>query len=119
MFMPLALALLALARTGPAVRALGAVAAAGTAAGAAFALAGGIAGYLIARFGLRSRARHAAFAGLLGAFELWALVLLSGGFQAAFLGASTLLMLGAVGAAFCALGAWLNRRPRDKATRKL
>jgi hypothetical protein len=119
MFMPLALALLAVARTGPLVRGLGAVAAAGTAAGAAFALAAGIAGYLMARFGPRSRGRHAAFAGLLGAGELWGLVLLSGGFQAAFLGASTLLMLAGVGAAFCALGAWLRRRQRDKASPKL
>src|SRR3954453_22139798 len=109
MFMPLALAALALARTGPVVRWLGATAAAGTAAGTVFALAAVAAGYLMARFGPKSQVRHAAFAGLLGALELWGLVLLSGGFQAALLGLSTLLMLAAVGAAFCALGAWLRR----------
>jgi len=119
LFMPLALAGLALARTGPVVRALGAVVAAGTAAGATFALSAGITGHLMARFGPRTRGRHAALAGVLGACELWGLVLLSGGFQAAFLGASTLLMLSALGAAFCALGAWLYRRKGTKATGNL
>lgn len=117
MFMPLALASLALARTAPVLRALGPVAASGTAAGVTFALSAAITGLLMARFGPRSRGRHAALAGVLGALELWSLVLLGGGFQAAFLGASTLLMLAAVGAAFCALGAWLYRRQGTKASR--
>jgi hypothetical protein len=112
MFMPLALAALALGRMGLMVRWLGPVMAAGVAAGVAFALASALAGYLLARFGPRTQRRHAAFAGLAGAAELWALVLLSGGFQAAVLGVSTLLMLSAVGAAFCALGAWLQRRDK-------
>lgn len=110
LFLPLALAALALARAGPIDRWLGPIAAAGTAAAAAFALAAVLAGYLMARFGPRTQRRHAAFAGLAGAVGLWALVLLSGGFQGAFLGISTLFMLSLVGAAFCTLGAWLRRR---------
>jgi hypothetical protein len=113
-FMPLALAALALARTGPVVRSLGAVGAAGIAVGVTFALAAATAGYLLARFGPRTQPRHAAFAGLAGAFELWVLVLLSGGFQPASQGVATLFMLCAVGAAFCTLGAWLARRSRNK-----
>lgn len=112
MFMPLALAALALGRTGLATRWLGEVMAAGVAAGAALALAAALAGYLMARFGPHTQRRHAAFAGLAGAAALWALVLLSGGFQAAFLALSTLFMLSAVGAAFCALGAWLRWRKK-------
>jgi len=109
-FLPLALAGLALARTPPAVRWLGTVGAAGSAVGATFGLAAAIAGYLMARFGPRTERRHAAFAGLSGAAELWILVLLSGGFQPAYLGIYTLFVLSAVGAAFCTLGAWLARR---------
>ena len=116
MFMPLALASLALGRIGAVVRWLGAVVAAGVAAGVALALAAALAGYLMARFGPRAQLRHAPFAGLAGAVALWALVLLAGGFQAAFLAASTLFMLSAVGATFCALGAWL--RWRKKAANK-
>jgi hypothetical protein len=112
LFMPLALAALALGRTGLMVRWLGAVVAAGGAAGIAFALAAALAGYLMARFGPRTQRRHAVFAGLAGAVELWALVLLSGGFQSVVLGVSTLFMLSAVGAAFCALGAWLRWRKK-------
>jgi len=114
MFMPLALAGLALGRTGVMVRGLGALLAAGVAAGVAFALAATLAGYLMARFGPRTQPRHAAFAGLAGAVELWGLVLLSGGFQAAFLGVATLFMLSAVGAGFCALGAWLRWRKKTR-----
>lgn len=113
LFLPLALAALALGRTGLAVRWVGAVMAAGLAAGAAFAVAAALAGYLLARFGQRTQRRHAAFAGLLGATELWCLVLLSGGFQAVFLGVSTLFTLGALGAAFCVLGAWLRWRKKS------
>ena len=113
MFMPLALAALAVGRTAVAVRWLGVVMAAGVAAGVALALAAGLAGYLMARFGPRTRRRHAAFAGVAGAAALWALVLLSGGFQAAFLAVSTLFMLCAVGATFCALGAWLRWREKS------
>ena len=112
MFMPLSLAALALGRTGIVDRWLGAVLAAGVAAGAALGLASGLAGYLMARFGPRTRGRHAALAGLAGAAVLWGLVLLGGGFQAAFLAISTLFMLSAVGATFCALGAWLRWRKK-------
>ena len=112
MFMPLALAALALGRAGVVVRWLGAVMAAGMAAGVALALSAVLAGYLMARFGSRTQRRHAAFAGLAGAAALWALVLLAGGFQAAFLAVSTLFVLSAVGATFCALGAWLRWRQK-------
>jgi hypothetical protein len=113
LFLPLALAALALGRTGVVVRSLGAVTAAGLAAGAAFALASALAGYLMARFGPRTRRRHAVFAGLSGAAGLWCLVLFSGGFQAVFLAVSTLFMLAALGAAFCVLGARLHRRKKS------
>jgi hypothetical protein len=113
MFMPLALAALALARSGPVVGWLGALGAAGVAVGVTFAVSSAIAGYLMARFGPRARRRHAAFAGVAGAAELWVLVLLSGGFQPASVGAYTLLMLSAVGAAFCTLGAWLRSRNKS------
>jgi apolipoprotein N-acyltransferase len=86
--------------------------AAGVAAGVSLALSALTAGYLLARFGPRTERRHAAFAGLYGAAELWLMVLLSGGFQAAFLGASTFLMLACLGVAFCVLGAWLRRRQK-------
>jgi len=119
LFLPLALAALALARTAPAVRWLGTVGAAGLAVGAMFGLASAIAGNLLARFGPRTQVRHAAFAGLAGAAELWVLVLLSGGFQPAFLGVYTLFVLSAVGSAFCSLGAWLPRRKARKARPKL
>jgi hypothetical protein len=112
MFMPLALAALALGRIGVVVRWLGSVMAAGLAAGVALALAAALAGYLMARFGPRTQRRHAALAGVAGAAALWALVLLSGGFQAAFLAVSTLFMLSTVGATFCALGAWLRWRKK-------
>jgi len=113
MFMPLALAALALGRTGVMTRWLGAVVAAGAGAGVAFALAAALAGYLMARFGPRTQRRHAAFAGLAGAAELWALVVLGGGFQAVLPGLSTLFVLSAVGATFCALGAWLRWRQKS------
>lgn len=121
LFLPLALAGLAIARTGPAVSRFGMVGAAGIAVGVMFGLAAGIAGYLMARFGPRTKGRHATYAGLAGAFELWILVVLSGGFQPASLGAYTLFMLFAVGGGFCALGAWLQRRGRQgpKASPKL
>ena len=119
LFLPLALAALALGRTGLVVRWLGPVPAAGLAAAAAFALAAALAGYLLARFGPKTRRRHAALAGLAGGGEVWALVLLSGGFQAAWQGASTLFMLFMVGAAFCGLGAWLQRRDKGRQRAKL
>lgn len=112
MFMPLALAALALGRTGVVVHWLGPVMAAGVAAGIALALAAALAGYLMARFGPRTQRRHAAFAGLAGAAALWALVLLSGGFQTAFLAVSTFFVLSVVGTTFCVLGAWLRWRKK-------
>lgn len=121
LFMPLALAALALARTEPVVRRFGTVAAAGTAVAVTFALSAVLAGYWQARFGPRTQRRHAALAGLAGAVELWLLVLLSGGFQPAAQGVYTLFVLSAVGAGFCTLGAWLHRRNKSgqKARAKL
>lgn len=121
MFMPLALAGLAVARTGPVVRWWGTVGAAGIAVGVTFAASAAIAGYLMARFGPRTQRRHAALAGVAGAAELCVLVLFSGGFQPASQGVYTLFMLSAVGAAFCALGAWLRSRNKtgQKARPKL
>ncbi len=80
---------------------------------ATFALSAIAAGYLVARFGQRTRARHAVFAGLLAAGEIWFLALLGQAFSSGLVGASALLSLSAVSAAFCALGAWLHRRKKS------
>lgn len=74
-----------------------------------FALASLAAGYLVARFGVRTRPRHAVFSGLLAAGEIWLLALLGGAFQSALLGLSALLSLSALAAGFCALGPLLAR----------
>lgn len=74
-----------------------------------FALASLAAGYLVARFGARTRPRHAVFSGLLAAGEIWLLALLGGAFQSALLGLSALLSLSALAAGFCALGPLLAR----------
>lgn len=77
---------------------------------ATFALASLAAGYLVARFGLRTRLRHAVFSGLVAAAALCGLTLLGGGFPSAELGLSAFLLLSGVAAGFCALGAPLARR---------
>jgi hypothetical protein len=77
---------------------------------ATFALASLAAGYLVARFGLRTRPRHAVFAGLLAALEIWLLALLGGAFHSALLAVSALVVLSGLSAAFCALGPVLARR---------
>jgi MFS family permease len=74
-----------------------------------FALASLAAGYLVARFGRRTRPRHAVFSGLLAALEIWVLALLGGAFPSALIGGSALLTLSAVAAGFCALGPVLAR----------
>jgi hypothetical protein len=85
---------------------------------ATFALASLAAGYLVARFGPRTRPRHAVFAGLLAALEIWLLALLGGAFHSALLAVSALLSLSGLGAAFCALGPPLARRGRVKSHKK-
>lgn len=79
---------------------------------ATFALASLAAGYLVARFGRRTRPRHAVYSGLLAAAEIWLLALLGGAFVSALLGVSALLSLAALAAGFCALGPVLARRGR-------
>jgi len=103
---PFVLLALAVARK---ISATGAGAAAGLAAGT-FALAAVTTGYLVARFGPRTRLRHAVFAGLAAAAEIWLLALMGGAFASALVGLSALLSLSALAAGFCALGAWLRRR---------
>lgn len=78
--------------------------------GLTFALACLAAGYLVARFGVRTRPRHAVFSGLLAAAEIWLLALLGGAFPSALVGVSALLSLSVLAAGFCALGPVLARR---------
>jgi hypothetical protein len=68
------------------------------------------AGYLVARFGSRTRLRHAASAGLLAAAEIWFLALLGGAFSSSLVSVTALLSLSGLSTGFCALGAWLRRR---------
>lgn len=68
------------------------------------------AGYLLGRFGRRTQRRHALMAGVLAAVEIWLLALLGRAFSSAWLGASALLSLSVLSAAFCGLGAWISRR---------
>ena len=75
-----------------------------------FALSSLAAGYLVARFGQRTRPRHAVFSGLLAALEIWGLALIGGAFPSALVGVSALLSLSALAAGFCALGPVLARR---------
>jgi hypothetical protein len=81
---------------------------------ATFALSAVAAGYLVARFGQRTRPRHAVFSGLLAAGEIWLLALLGGAFGSSLVGLTALLSLSALSAAFCALGAWLHRRKKSR-----
>jgi hypothetical protein len=87
---------------------------AATVVAATFALSAAAAGYLVARFGQRTRPRHAVFAGLWAAGEIWFLALLGGAFGSALVGASALLSLSALAAVFCALGGWLHRRKKSR-----
>ena len=103
---PFVLVALAVARK---ISAAGPGAAASLAAGT-LALAALTAGHLVARFGPRTRLRHAAFAGLAAAAEIWLLALMGGAFTSAWVAVSALLSLSGLAAGFCALGAWLRRR---------
>jgi hypothetical protein len=75
-----------------------------------FGLASLAAGYLVARFGPRTRRRHALLAGLVAAGEIWVLALLGGAFTSSLVGASALFSLAALAGGFAGLGAWLRRR---------
>ena len=79
---------------------------------ATFALSSLAAGYLVARFGQRTRPRHAVYAGLLAATEIWVLAALGGAFSSVLLAVTTLLSLAALAAGFCAIGPPLARRGR-------
>jgi hypothetical protein len=74
------------------------------------AVAAGATGYLVSRFGSRASLRHAVFAGLAGAAELWLVGLLGGAYGSTLVGFSALVSLTALSAAFCAIGARLARR---------
>jgi MFS family permease len=107
---------LAVARKMSASAAVGASVAAALVA-ATFALASLAAGYLVARFGPRTRRRHAFYAGLVAAGEIWILALLGGAFTSALVGASALFSLAALAGGFAALGAWLRRRKKSVGSR--
>jgi hypothetical protein len=80
--------------------------------GVTFGLAAVAASYLVARFGVRTKPRHAVFSGLVAAAEIWLLALLGGAFPSALVGVSALLSLSALAAGFCALGPRLARRKK-------
>ena len=80
--------------------------------GSTFGLAALAASYLVARFGVRTKPRHAVFCGLVAAAEIWVLALLGGAFPSALVGVSALLSLSALAAGFCALGPLLARRKK-------
>lgn len=103
---------LAVARKISASAAVGAGVAAALVAGT-FALAATAAGYLVARFGPKTRARHALLAGLVAAGEIWLLALMGGAFSSVLVGGSALMSLAVLAAGFAGLGAWLRRRKRS------
>jgi hypothetical protein len=78
-----------------------------------FALSSVAAGYLVARFGQRTQSRHAILSGVLAAAEICLVGLLGRGFRTWIEGISALLLLSTLSAAFCALGAWLQRRKKS------
>ena len=116
-WIPAVLLTLMIARKIAAVRASGATTGpviAGVLAAATFALSAAAAGYLVARFGPRTRWRHAVFSGLVGAAEIWFMSLLGGGFGSGLLSLSVLLSLSALAAGFCAAGFLLARRKKPQ-----
>jgi hypothetical protein len=107
-FLPVVLLALAIARSSFASRWGTLPTLTGAAAGGSLALASTLAGYMVARFGFRG-VRIAALAGALGAFELWGLVLVGGGFGSIFEGLILFATLIPLGGGFCALGARARR----------
>jgi hypothetical protein len=81
---------------------------------ATFALSSMAAGYLVARFGPRTRLRHALLAGLAAATEIWLLALLGGAFASGLVAISALLSLSLLASGFCVLGGWARRRASRK-----
>jgi hypothetical protein len=75
-----------------------------------FAASSVAAGYLVARFGPRTRLRHALLSGLVAAGEIWLLALMGGAFTSGLVAASALLSLSILASGFCALGGRLRRR---------
>jgi hypothetical protein len=75
-----------------------------------FALASVATGHVVARFGPLTRLFHAVLAGVLASAAVVALTLLGGGFPRLAAGLSAFLVLSALGAAGCGLGAALARR---------
>jgi hypothetical protein len=63
--------------------------------------------------GQRTQSRHAVFSGVLAAAEICLVGLLGRGFRTWIEGISALLLLSTLSAAFCALGAWLQRRKKS------
>lgn len=109
---------LAVARkiSGPAAagasEAVGAGVAAALVAGT-FSLSALAAGYLVARFGPKTRLRHTWLAGLVAAGEIWVLAWMGGAFTTALVAVSALLSLALLAGAFSALGGWLRRRKKS------
>lgn len=109
---PSAMLALAIARKIAAMQAAGATGpslSAGLVA-ATFSLSALAAGYLVAKFGQRTQRRHAVFAGLLAAGEIWVLASIGGAFPSAVVAVSVFLALSVLAGSFSALGAWLPRR---------
>jgi hypothetical protein len=112
---PLVAIVLAIARKIAASSASGAAPGPGLSAvlvGLTFGFAALAASYLVARFGVRTKPRHAVFSGLVAAAEIWLLALLGGAFPTALVGVSALLSLSALAAGFCALGPLVARRKK-------
>ncbi|HYP88976.1 MAG TPA: hypothetical protein VEQ59_12495 [Polyangiaceae bacterium] len=78
-----------------------------------FALSAVAAGYLVARFGPRTRLAHTVFAGLVASAEIWLLALLGGAFTSVLVACTALVSLSLIGGVFCGLGGWLRRRRKS------
>ncbi len=78
-----------------------------------FALSAVAAGYLVARFGPKTRLWHTPLAGLVAAGEIWGLALMGGAFTTPLVAISALLSLAVLASSFCALGGWLRRRKKS------
>lgn len=113
---PSAMLALAIARKIAAWQA-GAAAGAGLSAAlvaATFSFSAWAAGYLVAKFGQRTQRRHAVFAGLVAAGEIWLVASIGEAFPTAVVAGSVFLALSLLAGAFCALGAWFARRAKKR-----
>lgn len=100
-----------LAATGKGAPALGPSVAASLVA-LSFVLSALAAGYLVARFGGRTRLRHTFLAGLAAALEIWGLAWMGGAFASALVALTALSSLSLLGSGGCGLGGWLGRRKK-------